>query len=277
MNFLTNALKFTDHGGVTVVFDWITGKDGKTRARIEVHDTGIGMSEDQMGRLFMRFEQGDASIARHYGGTGLGLAISRMIAERLGGSVGAESKMGEGSTFWVELPLEASPHHELQTSPKTAREISGIAGCQVLLAEDNIVNQKVATSLLHKMGCEVRVAANGREVLECLKSNHFDVVLMDCQMPEMDGYEATKSLRADGSRVPIIALTASAMAGEREVCLAVGMNDYLAKPYRQEELQRILEHWVHAPLSGDLIAYEGKENTWRDSAQEIKKRAKSQI
>jgi signal transduction histidine kinase/ActR/RegA family two-component response regulator len=248
MNFLTNALKFTDRGGVTVTFHWIVREGGETHGRIAVSDTGIGMTGEQLGRLFQRFEQGDASIARRYGGTGLGLAICRMIAGQLGGSVGAESRLGEGSTFWVELPLKAAPYPESRTASATLSKFAGIAGCRVLIAEDNVVNQKVTASLLQKMGCDVKVAVNGRDALDRLGSGCFDVVLMDCHMPEMDGYEATKHLRAIGNRIPIIALTASAMEGEREACLAAGMDDYLAKPYQHEELQRILEHWLHAAV-----------------------------
>jgi signal transduction histidine kinase/ActR/RegA family two-component response regulator len=264
MNFLTNALKFTDRGGVTVTLNWMVLEgSGQTSARIAVTDTGIGMTEEQLGRLFQRFEQGDASIARRYGGTGLGLAICRMIAEQLGGSVGAESALGEGSTFWVELPMKPAPHPQLQISPRSAGKSSGIEGCRVLLAEDNLVNQKVATALLHKMGCRVNVAANGREALDRLRSGRFDIVLMDCHMPEMDGYEAAKYLRAKGSRIPIIALTASALPGEREACLAVGMDDYLAKPYRPDELQRILEYWVNERVQPSVDAESGTDTPSR--------------
>ena len=250
-NYLSNGMKFTAEGTVNVVFEWTPGKDGLSTGlgRITVQDSGIGMTEEQCGRMFQRFEQGDVSIARRYGGTGLGLAISRSLAGLMGGTVGVTSKLGQGSAFWLELPFmcaeKAVP--EEQNSPS---ELNDLRERRILLAEDNRTNQKVAMALLKKMGCHVTLAENGVEVLAHVESSRekFDAILMDCHMPQMDGYEATKQLRASGNLTPIIALTAGAMAGERETCLAAGMDDYLSKPFRPLELQKILCAWIARDL-----------------------------
>ena len=252
-NFLSNALKFTHQGSVTVRFIWIPPIAGKSEghSRITVEDTGIGMKPEQCARIFQRFEQGDISIGRRYGGTGLGLAISRSLAELMGGSVGVISKPDQGSTFWLELPLTVvEPQPVVDVAPALAIQPNALAGSRLLLVEDNRTNQKVATAILKKMGCDTIVAENGLEALEKFKTNsNFDAILMDCQMPQMDGYETARRLRLAGCCNPIIALTASAMSGEREVCLAAGMDDYLTKPFRPAELAKVLRTWIDAKVS----------------------------
>lgn len=246
-NFVANAMKFTHEGGITVSLDWrpAPGEEARGVARITVKDTGIGMSEEQRRRIFQRFEQGDASIARRYGGTGLGLAISRSLAELMGGTVGVSSEPGQGSAFWLEIPFTVVDRERSEALPVTPATLSSLDGCRVLLAEDNRTNQKVALALLKKMGCETVLAENGFEVLARVRAEgHFDVILMDCQMPEMDGYEATRRLRASGVQTPIVALTAAAMNGERDECLRAGMDDYLSKPFRPSELEQILCIWM---------------------------------
>ena len=246
-NFLSNAMKFTQQGSITVSLTWNppTGDDSYGLARISVQDTGIGMSEEQCARMFQRFEQADVSIARQYGGTGLGLAISRSLAELMGGTVGVTSNRGEGSTFWLELRMVVARQEEVEHASTIPVQTAALFGRRILLAEDNRTNQKIALALLKKMGCETTLAENGLEVLAQVRDNGpFDVILMDCQMPEMDGYEASRQLRASGCQLPVIALTAGALNGDRQFCLAAGMDDYLSKPFRPDDLARTISSWI---------------------------------
>ncbi len=197
-NYLSNAMKFSSEGVVGVSLDWTPAVSETLpgTCRITVRDRGIGMNEEQCARMFRRFEQGDASIARRYGGTGLGLAISRSLAELMGGTVGVMSKPGEGSAFWLELPLLAQNAKNADELPGRSATATDLSGCKILLAEDNKTNQKVAMALLKKMGCTVTLAENGVEALAHVENHEtFDAILMDCHMPEMDGYEATKRMR----------------------------------------------------------------------------------
>ena len=245
-NFISNALKFTQQGSVTVALSWqpTASADASGQMRLTVQDTGLGMTEEQCQRLFQRFEQTDVSIARRYGGTGLGLAISKSLAELMRGSVGVSSKPGEGSLFWLELPLKVGLETHLEAAEPSLQPRS-VAGGNILLAEDNRTNQKIAMTFLKKMGCQVTLAQTGAEAVSAIQSGvSFDAILMDCQMPVLDGFEATSQIRALGCSIPIIALTAGAMSGEREACLAAGMDDYLAKPFRPRELQEVLASWI---------------------------------
>jgi CheY-like chemotaxis protein len=217
--------------------------------RIEVADTGIGITEEQLGRLFQPFSQADISTSRRYGGTGLGLAICRRLVELMDGEIGCHSEEGSGSTFWFEVPFHAAVPVEPAPSPRDLLSLDPARTYRVLVAEDNPVNQLVAVRLLAKLGVEVEVVANGALALEALQRDVFDLVLMDCQMPEVDGYEATARLRelrdsASSPRIPVVALTANAMSGDRERCLAAGMDDYLSKPFTVDDLGRVLASWL---------------------------------
>ncbi|MCS6919120.1 MAG: response regulator, partial [Fimbriimonadales bacterium] len=198
------------------------------------------------------FRQADGSTTRKYGGTGLGLAISRKLVELMGGRMGVESEVGKGSRFWFELTLPVSepPAHVRLEQACRDSQPTDLTGLRVLVAEDNYVNQKVIRRLLEKWGVELQIAENGKEALEWLSRASFDLVLMDCQMPEMDGYEATRRIRAyeapRGLHIPIIALTANALEGDREKCLECGMDDYLSKPINPDLLWEKLTRWGKA-------------------------------
>lgn len=248
-NFISNSIKFTDSGEIRIRLALPPAGErtlaAESRYRIEVHDTGMGIDESQLRQIFQRFEQADDSIARRYGGTGLGLAISGRLAELMSGSVGAASAVGVGSCFWLDLPLQIE---NVSVSQPTAHgaplpEVC-LEGCHVLLAEDNVVNQRVAATILRKAGCEVVVAGNGQLCLDLALEGTFDIILMDCHMPEMDGYEATRNLRERGFRGPIIALTAAVTPEERDRCMESGMDDYLAKPFQPGELAGIISRWT---------------------------------
>jgi PAS domain S-box-containing protein len=247
VNLLGNAVKFTETGNISVSVSSLP-KDEKYEIMFAVKDTGIGISNDRMSRLFQSFSQVDASTTRKYGGTGLGLAISRNLAELMGGRIWAESESGKGSVFYFTISAKASSDlspAELQGEfflPALGQEHVAKKHLCILLAEDNAVNQKVATRMLERLGYRADIAANGKEVLGALQSHPYDVVLMDVQMPEMDGLEATKCIRCMSGRQPyIIAMTAHAMKGDREECLEAGMNDYVSKPVRIEDLQAAIK------------------------------------
>ncbi len=251
INLTSNAVKFTDEGHVTVR---VTQKYFNTEGvglRFEVIDTGIGISSDtSREHLFDPFTQADNSTSRRYGGTGLGLAICSRLIELMGGRLGFDSEIGKGSTFWFELELIPS-----LKSTKTRRASKPVSAaktpevCRLLLAEDNEINQLVAISQLEAMGYRVDAVGNGLEVLEALEDGSYDAILMDCQMPQLDGYEAAAKIReieqaTKAEPIPIIAVTAHAMKGDREKCLAVGMNDYISKPFKQEDLRDMLGRWL---------------------------------
>jgi PAS domain S-box-containing protein len=242
VNLLGNAVKFTEAGEISIGVS-CRARDGRYEIRFAVKDTGIGISQDLMGRLFQSFCQVDASTTRKYGGTGLGLAISKNLVELMGGRIWAESEPGKGSVFYFTIQAEAMlPIGSAKPEKEPDPTACGVPRPQnkdlwILLAEDNAVNQKVAMRILERLGYRADIAANGIQVLGALKSRPYDVVLMDVQMPEMDGLEATRRIRIMPGRQPyIIAMTAHAMKGDREECLAAGMNDYVSKPVRIEEL-----------------------------------------
>jgi signal transduction histidine kinase/ligand-binding sensor domain-containing protein/CheY-like chemotaxis protein len=256
-NLAGNAVKFTEQGQVTIE---ITGEPKLGLAwnlNVAVRDTGIGIPEEIVPQLFQNFVQANSSASRRYGGTGLGLAICDRLAKMMGGSVTVDSKIGQGSTFNFALPLS-------QTAPVSKRPVAPVQAAgsvrfdsHVLLAEDNPVNQKLAIAMLKRLGCSVTLAKNGKEAVELAHRSSFPIIFMDCQMPEMDGFEATRQIRSQlGGDPVIIAMTANALPGDRERCLEVGMNDYLAKPFQRSDLVRLLsKHLTANPRSnGDSIA-----------------------
>jgi signal transduction histidine kinase/CheY-like chemotaxis protein len=250
LNLAANAVKFTPQGSVDVRV--LPGQEPDT-VLFTVRDTGIGISEQDQARLFNAFAQVDSTAARRFGGTGLGLAISHRLVELMGGSIGVESTRGDGSTFWFRLPLR--PAAATEESAPAAPAASGIRprpGCRLLVVEDNEVNRLVLMAQLAALGFAADVAVDGEQGLAALAQRSYDAVLMDCQLPGLDGYEATRRLRrretgeAGGRHTPVIAVTAHAMKGERERCLAAGMDDHITKPIVLEQLATVLERWVPA-------------------------------
>lgn len=246
LNLLGNAVKFTEHGTVTLSAEVVERRTDRIRLRFEVRDTGVGISPATRSRLFKPFEQGVDVQVRRKGGTGLGLAICRQLVELMGGQIDVESESGHGTRFWFELDLERAPAQGsfAPAIPATATAAPVARRLRVLVAEDTPANQIVARAVLEKMGHDVEVASDGGEALVAAKTGNFDVILMDVQMPTMDGHEATRRIRALGGvagRVPIIALTAFAREVDRELALAAGMTDYLSKPIRATDLVAMIE------------------------------------
>ena len=251
INLIGNAIKFTSEGSVTLS---VSHKGEKIL--FEVTDTGIGISPAAQKKLFTPFVQADGSTTRQYGGTGLGLTITKRLVELMGGEIGLRSTQGVGSTFWFTLPLveaDIEPDASDSRSPTVSNDftqavLSDAAHYHLLLVDDNVINQKVATLQLQKLGYTVDTAANGLLALEAIKNARYDLVLMDCQMPVMDGFEATRQLRQleqpTGNRLPVIAMTANAMEGDRQRCLDSGMDDYLTKPINTGHLTATLKRWL---------------------------------
>jgi signal transduction histidine kinase/CheY-like chemotaxis protein/HPt (histidine-containing phosphotransfer) domain-containing protein len=249
MNLAGNAVKFTERGAVTLACAAAPAEGGRVPLRITVRDTGIGIPAEVQARLFREFSQADASTTRRFGGTGLGLAISRRLAERMGGRLLLESVPGAGTTFTVEVALPPAPEGAAAPSAAASAPVPPPAGLRVLLAEDNEVNQRVARGLLERHGCRVDVAGDGRAAAAMAGRERYDLVLMDLHMPELDGIAATAAIRgaeAPGRRVPIVAMTADAVEGSRERCLAGGMDDFVPKPVRPDRLAAVLSRWAGA-------------------------------
>ena len=247
LNLLGNGVKFTNHGEVVLRVEEIESTPAKLVLRFTIRDTGLGINEEVRKLLFLPFTQADTSTTRRFGGTGLGLAISQRLVQLMGGQIEVESQVGEGSRFFFTIPFGRvdEPRKKAHELPVHRRPIEGKH--RILLAEDNAISQVVVSEQLASLGLSVVVASTGREVLELLERQSFDLVLMDCQMPELDGYEATRRIRQQeigAQHLPIVALTAHAMAGDREKCLAAGMDDYMAKPFSEEDLGAILEIWL---------------------------------
>jgi signal transduction histidine kinase/ActR/RegA family two-component response regulator len=237
LNLLNNAVKFTEEGHILLS---ATLKADGGALRFEVTDTGIGIDEEVIGRLFTRFSQADSSTTRHYGGTGLGLAICKGLVERMGGRIGVDSRPGRGSCFWFELPAERV---KARSGPRVADQPAEGLGARVLLVDDHPMNLRLGETLLGLLGCEVDLAASGEEAVAAAKAKVYDAILMDVHMPKMDGLTATRAIRkldGAGGRVPIIAMSADVMPQSIERCRAAGMVDHLAKPVQMKALHEVL-------------------------------------
>lgn len=251
VNLVSNALKFTQQGEVKVSVDVLSKNTENVELKISVSDTGIGISEQAQETLFNAFTQADGSTTRKYGGTGLGLAIVGQLVEMMQGELGVDSVEGEGSTFWVVLKFQCVDQESLVKEKVVPVSMPLSSSVKILLVEDNPINQMVAQKMLEKVGVKSTLANNGVEALKILAEQVFDLVLMDCQMPEMDGFDATREIRQlnikalNQQPVPIIAMTANVMSGDRDRCLDVGMNDYIAKPVQFDELEALLRKWLN--------------------------------
>jgi len=267
INLVGNAIKFTEKGGVTIMvstsllkeseFHNFGGQESRVDLTISIKDTGIGIPPEKQKLLFIPFSQTDASFTRKYGGTGLGLAISSDLVSLMGGTIRCTSKPGQGSIFAFVLPLKKAEQsvNEMSLTANARPQKTDKINLHVLVAEDNITNQDVFSAMLKKFGCRVDIAATGVDARDKFISLKPDIILMDCQMPEMDGYQATREIRKHeatlGTHTPIIAITAHAMTDDKEKCRDAGMDDFLTKPFMMEDLLEILKKWApHSNPSG---------------------------
>ena len=261
-NLLANAIKFTEQGEVSIHVNQIKEENNTVTLLISVHDTGIGISSEIRSKLFKPFSQADGSTTRKYGGTGLGLVISSELVSCMGGVLDCDSTLGNGSHFFFTIPLGIVS--ETETEEPRSDSSRGSIGIEengsllkiihALVVEDNETNQEVVFAMLKKLDCEVTLVSNGQEALELLTENSFDLIFMDCQMPVMDGYQATAEIRRReekeglGHHIPTIALTANVVEGDREKCLSAGMDDYVAKPFKQDDIAEILARWAQGKV-----------------------------
>ena len=263
-NLINNAIKFTPHGKIVVRVNLTDAADGRARVHLSVEDSGVGIAPAAQEKIFEHFAQADGSTTRQFGATGLGLAICKRLVELMEGSIGVESTPGMGAKFWVDLTLpkakvpSPAPTRQLDITTVAANGNEAKFCCRVLLAEDNPVNQQVAAAMLSSLGLQVDIANNGQEAVTKAYGQAYDIILMDCQMPVMDGYQATAEIReqetAGSRRSPIVALTANAMEGDRTQCLAAGMDDYLAKPYSMNQLRQVLSRWLEPETHANSAA-----------------------
>jgi CheY-like chemotaxis protein len=250
LNYASNAVKFTERGSIALRAVLLDERDDGLWLRFEVQDTGVGIAAEKLGGLFRAFEQADTSTTRQYGGTGLGLAITKHLALLMGGDAGADSVPGRGSTFWFTAVVQRG-HGAMPAVSKARKDAetelrSSFFGARLLLAEDDSINREVALELLHAVGLTAEVACNGREALRMAARAHYDLVLMDMQMPQLNGLDATRAIRRlpGWSEIPILAMTANAFSGERMACEDAGMNDFIAKPVNPDALYRTLLRWL---------------------------------
>lgn len=269
LNLTGNAVKFTERGVVTVRMIPVQVDDTVSRIRVEVHDTGIGIPKNRQAAIFESFTQVDGSTTRRFGGTGLGTTISKQLVELMHGQIGLTSEENVGSVFWFEIPFgavvgcervgseglcieltpDASPLTRMEPIIESSEDAPTADGPLILVAEDNSVNLMVARKMLQKLGARVETAANGLEALESIKAHRYELVLMDVQMPKMGGLEATTQVRQweeseARPRTTIVALTANAMDDDRGMCIDAGMDDFLSKPVRKQDLEALLTKWV---------------------------------
>ena len=266
LNLVSNALKFTEHGEVVVSMSQVNNTLDYSLWRFDVRDSGVGIKPEALSEIFEAFTQEDGSITRRFGGSGLGLSITRQLVGMMGGEIGVESTPGEGSLFWftarfrkrpiaglagqmLEQPSQENKPGVLKTVDQVPASTPPRISGNILLVDDNLVNQAVAQGMLELIGCRVELFEDGREAVKAMAQSSYDLVLMDCYMPEMDGFEATRQIREqepENQRVPIIALTADVQKGVQEKCWSVGMDDYLSKPFELHELKTMLEKWLPA-------------------------------
>ena len=251
LNFATNAIKFTEAGSITLRVRQLAEDEQSVLLRFEVQDSGIGIEQETLSRLFNAFEQADSNTTRKYGGTGLGLVITRRIAELMGGEAGAESTPGVGSTFWFTVSLKKSDSTSkapAQNNPANAGDLirQHYSGRRILVADDETINLEIAQLLIEGVGLTVDLAEDGREAVEKAVSISYDMILMDMQMPELDGLQATSLIRAiaEYRDTPILAMTANAFAEDKARCTEAGMNDFISKPYNPNELFSLLLKWL---------------------------------
>jgi CheY-like chemotaxis protein len=252
-NLVGNAVKFTAAGSITLT---LRGDDRAGRLRVEVSDTGIGIPKSAIERIFDPFSQADDSTRRHFGGTGLGLTIAAELVKLMGGQLAVSSTPGMGSRFVFDIPMRPVAFVVPPSGERAAGDAAAVPvfPVNVLLAEDNPVNQLLAKAQLAMLGCRVHLAANGEEAVLLYSLGHYDVVLMDCHMPELDGYQATMAIRAlewerGAKRTPIVAVTATVLENERNQCQEAGMDDFLSKPYGVAEVAAVLTRWLPATMA----------------------------
>ncbi len=284
MNLVSNAVKFTQCGSITLTITVAEDSASQALVRFEVQDSGIGVEPAMQAKIFEAFSQADGSTSRKYGGTGLGLSIVKQLVQLMGGTVGVRSEPGQGATFWCTARLEKvsgktregrkkfpSKRDDVRANGVLQLREPKMMGTRILLAEDNPVNREVAVCMLEQLGCQVVAVEQGRDAVAKTECARFDLVLMDCQMPEMDGFSATKAIRdgeqRTGRHVPIVALTAHAIHGDRERCLAAGMDDYMTKPFSQGELGNMIQQWVHRPNDEAALTSDQSKAVPADPAQ----------